>query len=248
MRSFRSLFAVEVRLFLREPFAVFFTLLFPLLLLLILGSAFANQGDYPGYKGFDGIEVFVPQLVVQIAGYLGVMGIPIAFAEYREMGVFERMRATPVRLGAFLTAHVLSQVAMLLAGVALLLIAAAAAFHLFIGGGLEVVAVVGAGATCMFAIGLAIAALTPSARTAQAAGAGIFFPMLFLSGIALPREGLPQILLTVGDALPLTRVADAVTHSWLGQPFDAYQWASLAIMAGYTAAAVAVARLAFRWS
>jgi ABC-2 type transport system permease protein len=247
--SLRSLFLTEVRLFMREPFAVFFTLMFPVLLLFIFGSAYGDEQNYPGYFGFKGIDVFVPQLVAQVASYLGMMGIPIAFAEYRDMGVFRRFRAAPVRLRTFLTAHMLVELMMMTFAISVLMLATAVAFELFVGGMfIVVVAAVLGGAVCMFSIGLAVAALVGSPRTAQAAGAGVFFPMLFLSGVALPRVNLPPALIDVGNVLPMTRVVDVITHAWVGADFGAYQWSSLLIMAAYTAAALAIAGRWFRWS
>ena len=247
MRAMSGLMVAEARLFMREPFAVFFTLLFPLLLLLIFGSAFGGQPDYPGFPGRDGIEVFVPQLACQVAGYLGLLAIPIAFAEYREMGVFRRLRATPVPLGIVLGAHLVVELVMMVVAIVLIMVVTALVFHLSIGGGAEILVALLAAAACMFALGLAIATAIPSARTAQAVGAGAFFPMLFLSGVAVPRAELPSALVDVGDVLPLTRVVDVVTHTWVGQSFGTYQWASVGIIAAYTVVGVAVTLRSFRW-
>jgi ABC-2 type transport system permease protein len=248
-KSLRGLFLTEVRLFMREPFAVFFTLMFPILLLFIFGSAYGDAQNYPGYFGFKGIEVFVPQLVAQVASYLGMMGIPIAFAEYRDMGVFRRFRAAPVRLRTFLTAHILVELMMMTFAIGMLMLAASLAFELFVGGMfLVVIAAVFGGALCMFSIGVAVASVVRSPRTAQAAGAGVFFPMLFLSGVALPRVNLPPTLIHIGDLLPMTRVVDVITHAWVGAPFGSYQWSSLVIMAAYTATALAIAGRFFRWT
>jgi ABC-2 type transport system permease protein len=47
------------------------------------------------------------------------------------------------------------------------------------------------GAVAMCAIGFVLAALAPDARTANAIGFVIYFPMIFLSGAVIPRHGRP---------------------------------------------------------
>lgn len=59
---------------------------------------------------------------------------------------------------------------------------------------------------CFFAAGCALAAVAPSARAAQTIGMAIFFPMLFLSGAAMPRALMPEHIQRISDFLPLTYV------------------------------------------
>jgi len=68
-------------------------------------------------------------------------------------------------------------------------------------------------------------------------------PMMFLSGVFFPREQLPQLVLWLSNALPLTHAVLLVRPLFLDQwPTDA--WLHLAVLLGYTVAAFWVA-LAF---
>jgi ABC-2 type transport system permease protein len=59
------------------------------------------------------------------------------------------------------------------------------------------------GAVAMCAIGFVLAALAPNARTANAIGFVIYFPMIFLSGAVIPRHALATSMRRIGEVLPL---------------------------------------------
>ena len=93
-------------------------------------------------------------------------------------------------------------------------------------------------------VGVLIAAVVPTARTAQAVAAALYFPMIFLSGAVIPRFALPDFAQRIGDVLPLTYVVRAVQEPWIGNGWDPL---ALAVLAGITAVASFVAARTFRW-
>lgn len=243
-RAAGQLFLCEMRLFLREPFAFFFTLLFPLLLLLVLGTSF---GQFPAVAGFRVVDVLVPSIISTVAAYLGLMAIPIIFAEHRELGILRRFRATPLTFGTIVAVHTLVEFLMLMASATLLVLLGRVVFQARFGGNAAlVVAVLLLGAVSLFSVGFALAGLVKTSRTAQAVGAVFFFPMMFTSGAALPREQFPPWLQEVTDFLPLTRVVETLTPAWTGEPLRGFQ-SSLVILLGIAVVAIVIARAAFRW-
>ena len=67
MRSFWKLTLVEAKLFVREPFAAFFTLAFPLMMLFIFGSIYGNEPiDF--FDGRGSVDVSVPAYMAMIIG------------------------------------------------------------------------------------------------------------------------------------------------------------------------------------
>ena len=65
--SYLKLTWMQIKLFSREPIALFFTLIFPLLLLLLFGAIFGNEPD-PLYGGFGYIDAQVPGITALIIG------------------------------------------------------------------------------------------------------------------------------------------------------------------------------------
>jgi ABC-2 type transport system permease protein len=98
-------------------------------------------------------------------------------------------------------------------------------------------------ALALLSLGLLLASVLPTSRGANAAGAILFFPMMFFAGLWLPVAAMPAALRHVSHAIPLGAAVQAMTDAWQGHWHPLYPL----ILAGYMPAfAVAAARL-FRW-
>ena len=89
MRGLYKLSVVEMKLFLREPMAAFFTLVFPLMMLFLFGSIYGNKPS-PFFGGFGSVDISVPAYTAMIIATSGLMGITIVLATYREQGILRR--------------------------------------------------------------------------------------------------------------------------------------------------------------
>lgn len=235
----------ELRLFLREPAATFFTIVLPVLLLLLNGSVNTNEPN-PEFGGVGTIDVLVPGFIALVIATLGLTNIPGTLATYRERGVLRRLQATPVRpvtvLGAQLVVHALIATV----GLALLVLLGWLAFDLSAPASLAHVLIAYVLGTLGFAgFGFVMASLLPTARASQAASFAIYLPMIFLSGATWPREALPDWAHTLSSALPLTYVVDAIKQPWTtGEP----HLVALALLTLMTAIGLWAASRMFRWS
>lgn len=245
MKQLRALSIVEIKLGLREPFAVFFALVFPLILVLMFGAAF---GNYPASPGFRVADVAVPSTIVLVGAYLGFMGIPIVFAEYREMGVLRHFRVTPLRMATLIAAHIVAELMLLAAATALVIIVTASVFGLRFGGNVfGFFAVLMLCVFALFAVGFALAGQVSSSRAAQGLGSIVYFPLLFTSGAAVPRSQFPSWLQDATEWLPLTRVVETLEDSWIGAPVDGQFITSLVIFGVVALLSIALTRRTFRW-
>ena len=59
MKSFLKFVSVSLKLYLREPITVFFTLGFPIMLVLIFGGMYGNQPS-PMFGGYGSMDVSMP--------------------------------------------------------------------------------------------------------------------------------------------------------------------------------------------
>jgi ABC-2 type transport system permease protein len=237
MRALAAMVRTELTLFCREPAAVFFTLVFPVVVLLIFGSIFRQ---YP-----SAIDHYVPALAAMVIGTVGLIGIPVSFLPYRQFGVLRRLRATPLRPWVILTAYVLTHLVATIAGIVALLVTGAVVFHLHAPRAPVAVAVaVLLAALGFFAAGFVLAAVLPTVRVAAAVGQATFLPMLFLSGAAFPRNELPPLLRHVSDALPLTYVVTLLQRLWVDGRWDG---TAVAVLLGMGVAGVVLTSRVFRW-
>jgi ABC-2 type transport system permease protein len=246
MIGLRQLILVNVKLYLRDPIATFFTLAFPPMLVVLFGAIYGNTPtELLGNRG--SMDVSMPAYTALILGTVGFMGIPITVSAYRESGVLRRFWAAGIRPITYIMADVTTNLVMTLLGMTVLLIAGRLLYNVrFEGRVLDVpVAVVFSG-LAMFSCGYLIASLAPTARSAQVVGMVIFYPMMFLSGAGIPLEVLPQSVRTVSSVFPLTYVVKLLRGLWVGEA-----WGTLGVEVGILAAVLivctAVSARLFRW-
>ncbi|GAG59073.1 unnamed protein product, partial [marine sediment metagenome] len=119
MKSLFKLTVVEMKLYLREPIATFFTLAYAPMLLLLFGFIYGNEpATHFGNRGF--IDIMLPAYVALIIVTVGLMSVPIATAEDREKGVLRRFYSTPASPAVYLFSNIFVYYLMSLAGVILL--------------------------------------------------------------------------------------------------------------------------------
>ena len=220
MRGLTKLAWVEFKLFTREFFATFFTLAFPVMMLLFFGMIYGNEKtDFFG--GYGMIDIAVPSYTAMIIATSGIISITTIIASYRERGILRRLHATPLRPHTILSAHVLVIFIMTVLGMTLLVIMGKLVYGLqFKGNLLSVAAAFTLSSISFFSLGFLLAGLIPTARTAQAVAMVIFYPMIFLSGAAIPLEVLPENIKTVATFLPLKHVVTLLRGLWIGQDWN----------------------------
>jgi ABC-2 type transport system permease protein len=210
----------ELRGFFREPAAVGFTLLFPVVLLLLFGSIFSDQMEHTG--------VSVSQLYV--AGILGSSLMSVGFtslatgiAVEREQGMLKRLAGTPMPKAAYFLAKVGRVWIIGVIEVAILLAVGVALFHLSLpaepGRWLTFFWVFGLGSAAATLLGLAVGGMLRSAKAAPAILNVPFVVLQFISGVFLPETLLPHGVRTVASALPLRWMCKGMRSVFLPDSF-----------------------------
>ncbi|APA98352.1 ABC transporter permease [Nocardia seriolae] len=233
MNAIRSLSRIEVKLFLREPISVVFTLALPPLVLYVLAEVFGNTPDPHGtFRGVGPITYYVPAYLGLVAASLGVIGVPVHLASYRERGVLRRFQAARVPVGALLISQLVVLLAGMIAGSALLLGLAQLLYHIrWPADWFGVVLAAGVGILAFTAIGVLLGVLMPTARAAQGIGILLWFLMQMLCGAGPPAEVLSPALRRIGSALPLHYLVLALQDPWLGKGIN---WTAMAILSAVT--------------
>jgi ABC-2 type transport system permease protein len=245
MHRLAKLTFTELKLFLRDPTAVFFAVVFPPMLLGILGAIPAFREPSEDLGGQRVIDLYVPIMIGFVLAMLALSVLPTYLATYREKGILRRLSTTPVQPSSLLLAQLAMGVGMALVAVTLVLGIGVVVFGTAMPEqllGYLVAFVLAAAAS--FAVGLLIAAVAPSGKAASGIGSILFFPMMFLAGLYFPREVMPEVLRRIGDFTPLgagvQALQDATTGAW-PQPLH------LAVLAAFAIAASLTAARLFRW-
>ena len=246
MRSLWKMTWMEAKLFLREPVGTFFTLAFPLMLLFVFGSIFGNAPSV-ALNGQGSVDISVPAYTAMIIGTVGMVGLPITVASYRENGVLRRLHTTPINPLIILMAQVIVLLVMALIGMILLILAGRLFYQLqFEGNALSVLAGFVLSIFSFFALGFILAGLMPTARTAQMVGMVLLYPMLFLCGAGYPRELLPETIIKISNYLPLTYVVTLLRGLWVGDSWIMHL-PEVLVLSGMLVLGAFISVVSFRW-
>jgi ABC-2 type transport system permease protein len=231
-------FRFERKLFWRNPSAAFFNFLLPLLLLVLVASAFGSDED--------ALEVLVPGVAGM--GVLATTFTALAFnlTLLRDDGVLKRIRGTPIPAGAYL-AGLLGSAAMN----AFLQVALVVAIGHFVFGvewpqdPLMLAGFTALGVICFASLGIAFSHLIPNEDAAPAYTNAVFLPLIFISGVFYSADNLPGVLLGIAEALPLKHLVDGLSHAMVGGGADI--GGAAAVVAVWALAGIFLAVRFFRW-
>jgi ABC-2 type transport system permease protein len=223
MKSFWKLTLAECKLYFRFPIAAFFTLALLPLVLLLLGSIFGNDPS-PIYGGNGTLDVMVPSFIALVIAISAIMSLPMAMTNYRERGILRRYRATPVSPAAVLGAQLVTQFAMTILGMLLLILIGKVLFNLrFEGNIASVLAAFTLGCLSFFSIGMLLAGVLPNTRVGTIIGNVILQPMIYLSGATIPKEVMPEGMRDAIRLNPLTHVVTLMQGMWRGDAWSQHQ-------------------------
>jgi ABC-2 type transport system permease protein len=234
---------IEWRLLRREPLVLLFGFAFPVALLVVMGLA--SNGPDSDLGGLSLIQTYVPILVAFNLTMLGISVLPTAMATYRERGVLKRLGTTPVPPWRLLAAQLGVNSVVAVVAVVIVLAVAALAFGVSLPGqalGFALAFVLTAAA--LFAIGLCIASVAPTARTANVIGTLTWFPLMFFAGLWIPRATMSDTLRSISDWTPVGAAVGALQDAMAGTFPDAKH---LLVLLAYAIAASLLATRLFRW-
>jgi ABC-2 type transport system permease protein len=236
---------VEIKLFIREPITVVFTLALPVIFLFVMGGVFGNTPNPDIYRGVGAMDYYVPAYFALVIASIGVVALPVHLTSYRERGVLRRWRASSISVWALLGSQLLVTFIIAILGSALVMALATVVYapHLPQSPALLVPAFI-LGTLCFAALGFFLGAVLPSTRAAQGLGLILFFVMMILGGAGPPPEVLTGVMRTIGNFTIIRHVILMLQDPYLG--FGWRESASL-IVVGITLASTALAARFFRW-
>jgi len=235
--------------FARNRQSRFFTVVLPVLFLIIFVSVFGNHRI--GQTGVKASTYYVPGIsaLAVIAG--SFVNLVISVTAQRESGVLKRRRSTPVPAWVLIAGRALTAIVVALGVMTVVLLLGRFAYGVKLPvstlPGVVLTAVVGAVTFCC--LGYALTTVIQSADAAQPMVQAIMLPLYFISGVFIPNVNLPSWLRHVAEVFPVQHLADGLHHAF--DPFahgSGIVWSDIGVLVLWGVAGLGVALRRFRWT
>ena len=243
-------FRFDLRAFLRNRQSRFFTLVLPVLFLVIFASLFhGNTVTVPG--GTISTSVYyVPGIITLGIIAAAFVNLVISVTAQRESGILKRRRATPVPAASIIAGRALTSVVVALGITALLLGLGWLFYRAAVPGrtaaALAVAVIVGAVSFCC--LGFALASVIRDQDAAQPITQAVTLPLYFISGVFVAVSVLPHWLTGIASVFPVRHLAAALLTAYNPHTTGAgFAWGDLLIVALWGIAGLAIALWRFSW-
>ncbi|GAB3129958.1 ABC transporter permease [Microbispora hainanensis] len=247
--------SVELKSFFRNRQSLVFTLLLPIVLLVVLGSIFS--GTVPGTHT-DFKQMFIAGIIACGVMSVSFNGLAISVAIERDTGMIRRLASSPMPKSAYFIGKVVRVAVTGTLETVLLLAVAVLAFGLPLPSTaarwetLVWVLLLG-GVSCTL-LAVAFSSVIPNARSASAIVTLPFLVLQFISGVFFPYSQLPAWMQTVAALFPLKWMTQGLRSVFLPNDFAHVEPAGVweldrvaLVLAAWCLAGLALSFLTFRW-
>ena len=215
MKAFKTLFKVEFKLSLRDMNMIIFAVGMPVIIAIIIGIIYGNKPAFDGADYTFYQQSFGAIISIGIAA-AGVMGLPLVLSDYRRKKILKRFKVTPVSPMLLLSVQFcINALYCFLGLIAVYLVSLCFGFK-FISSPLILLITFIIVVCSIFSIGIFVAAIAKSEKTANLLTTVLYFPMLIFSGATLPYEVMPTIMQKIADIMPLTQGIKLLKNAVLG--------------------------------
>lgn len=253
---------LEVRMFWRDPGALIFTLLFPLIMMGLFSTVFgddATMGDPSRPESLlRPAEYFLPAMLALGTILSGFQNLSGYVATERFNGGIKRLAGTPLPSLSYFLGKTGLTLVLILTQTALLLLGARFLFNVELpttGQAWLTFAWLLLGSTAAWsAVGIAFACLAKSGPSASTMSAVPPLLLSFISGVYFPFSQIPDWLRGIADLTPLRWTASGMRSVFLPEGWEAVEpggtWnlgMSAVVIGIWLVAGLVLTRLMFRW-
>lgn len=240
-------FRFDQKVFWRNPAAVFFTVMLPLIFLIIFSTIFGNEPIEE--LGIDTTTYYVPAIITLAVISATLVNLAIRLTEERESGILKRAKGTPLPQWAFIGGRVGNSLVISVVMLTVVAVLGRAIYDVEIP--FErlpaILITLAIGAAAFSCIGVALTGLIPSEDAAPAITNAVVLPLYFLSGVFIPDTEIPDGVLSFADAFPIRHFFQAFLEGWTGSG-SGFALDHLAVVVGWGLVGLFFAVRYFRWT
>lgn len=261
---FGGLRAIKLELisYFRSPDTVFFTFLFPIVMLGIFGTAFASVGEIgalpDGTGGVTMAAYYLPGMLAAGIFLSGVQNLAVDIASEKHGGWLKRLGGMPISPVSYFVGKAGQVIVTATLQAVLLLAFARFVFSVELPTDPELwlrfVWIFLLGIVTMTLLGIALSALPRSSKSATAVVLPISLLLQFISGVYLQFTMLPEWLQNTAAVFPLKWLAQGMRSVFLPEHFElaemheSWQLGLVALnLGGWLLVGLVLSLLTFRW-
>jgi ABC-2 type transport system permease protein len=195
-------------------------------------------------RGFD---YTMPGILAMTVMQLGLF-TAITFIAMREKGTLKRLRATPLPRSTVISAQVTQRLIIGVIQTLTLIVVGTAFFQFHMSGSwFALLGLIIFGVLTFICIGAVLSAIAKTQESGISLVQLVNFPMMFLSGMFLPLELLPDGLQKAVAFLPSTHLANLMRSIMVNEPSRYGVGVSLGVMGAWMLGGLLIASRTFRW-
>jgi len=230
---FVAIFEAVTKNWLRSRTGLFFSIMFPIMMLFIFGSIFGGTN-------------YVPTMTAAFIMTNGIIGLTSTNTEFKRRGIIRRLSITPLTKADWIVGCVLSQTLLNLVLTGIMITIGWVAFSVRVIPDPLTILMIFLGSVMFSGIGMALSGSIKDVEAASAIGNVISYPMMFLSGVFVPLSIMPSTLQSISNFIPLTYFSDGLKAAIITKSTGTILF-DMGIVAALAIAFIAIGVLLTRW-
>ena len=245
---FRHQFRVDLLRFWRNSQSRYFTVLLPIVFLVIFAAIFKGTTVIDG-KTIKLTTFYVPGIMTLGIISASYVNLTQAIVTQRESGELKRMRGTPLPASFVISSRAGVGVVVAIVMSALLLAIGDLAYGVAVPQALiGLILAIVVGAAAFACIAFAVSTQIHSADSGAPATNLTVLPLYFISGVFVPETQIPKFLRDIAEVFPIYHLAKAIRQPFVESHGAAISGGDLLVLAVWGIGALLLAARFFRWS
>lgn len=216
MKKFLEYIFLEFKLLFRVPIGLFFTILFPQMLMV---AFVLMNGNTMVTEEFRFIDVYLPVMMLLSMFSSGIISFAVIVAGNRNQKLWQMYRLRGFHISQIIGAQLFVNIVLTLFSSILLIVTACLVFGAKVGSARHVLGFCGVWtviAVAIFLIGFLVGVCSKTEKVAQAIATPVMFVLMIFSGVMVDFQKLPDWLKNVMEFLPTTQGNWILVKYWTG--------------------------------
>ena len=245
---FTHQFRIDLLRFWRNPQSRYFTVLLPIVFLVIFAAIFKGTTIVDG-KIIKLTTFYVPGIMTLGIISACYVNLTQAVVTQRESGELKRVRGTPLPASFVISSRTGVGVIVAIVMSALLLLLGDVAYGVAVPRAiLALILAVIVGAAAFACIAFAVSTRIRAADSSAPATNLTVLPLYFISGVFVPETQIPAFLRHIAEVFPIYHLANALRQPFVEPHGAGISGGDLLVLAVWGIGALLVAARTFRWS